>query len=73
MGLCLEVGAALHGVLEQGNDNRFVAACFGIISVWFLGGLPWEVEAACSFASMLGNDNLWQCVMLVLNRVAWVG
>ena len=38
-----------------------------------MGGLPWEVQAAGSFASMLGNDDLWQCVVFVLNRVAWGG
>ena len=36
-----------------------------------MGGLPWEVQAAGSFASMLGNDDPWQCVVFVLNRVAW--
>ena len=27
-------------------------------------GQPWEVGAAGSFASMLGNDDPWQCVVL---------
>ena len=38
-----------------------------------MGGLPREVGAAGGFASMLGNNNLWQCVVFVLSRVAWVG
>ena len=38
-----------------------------------MGGLPREVGAAGGFVSMLGNDNLWQCVVFVLSRVAWVG
>ena len=29
-----------------------------------LGGLLWEVGAAGSIASMLGNDDPWQCVVL---------
>jgi hypothetical protein len=37
-----------------------------------MGGLPSEVGAASSFASMLSNDDPWQCIMFVLIRVVWV-
>jgi hypothetical protein len=58
----------LFGVFELGNNDRWRP-----VGGWLVGGLPWEVGAAGSFASMLGNDDPWQCVVFVLNCVAWVG
>ena len=36
------------------------------------GFLQREVGVAAK-GTRLGNDDLWQCVVFVLNRVAWVG
>jgi len=35
-----------------------------------VGGLSWEVGATRSFASMLDNNDTWQCVVFVLSRIA---
>lgn len=36
-----------------------------------VGGLPLEIGVVGSFASMLGNNNLRQCIVFVLNHVVW--
>jgi hypothetical protein len=48
-----------------------LASCFGPDGRWLMGVLSFEVGTTGSFASMLGNHDPWQCVMLVLNRVMW--
>jgi hypothetical protein len=40
------------------------------ISGCLVGGLSWEVGATRSFASMLDNNDTWQCVVFVLSRIA---
>jgi hypothetical protein len=34
------------------------AVCYRPVGGWLVGGLPWDVGAASSFASMLSKDNL---------------
>jgi hypothetical protein len=55
-----EVGAALRGAFELGNDTRLRPLASGLL----VGGLPLEDGAAGNLASMLGNDDLRQCVVL---------
>ena len=50
--------------------SLLLRACWSDILGWVVGVLPWEVGAAGCFATMLGNDDSWLCV---LYRVAWVG
>jgi len=52
---------------ELGNDNRLWPLASETIGVWFVDGLPWEVGAAGGFASMFGNDDLWQYVVFVVS------
>jgi hypothetical protein len=59
-------------VFELGNDDRWRPQ-LRTRQGWLVGGLPWEVGAAGSLASTLGNDDPWQCVVFVLSRVAWDG
>ena len=62
MGSGQEVGAALRGAVELGNDDMLqppASARWSIILKWVVGVLPWEVGAAGCFATTVGNDDSW--------------
>jgi hypothetical protein len=47
------------GFLDLGTRFVSVGVCFRAVGGWLVGGLPYEVGAAGSIASMLNNDDPW--------------